>query len=192
MGSGSGWVAADGVIVTNAHVVEAASAITVQLQGSGPSHVATAIWFDPRNDFALLRVAELAGVRPLPLVRRPRPGTVGAVIGFPRGRHAIRPARIGPTTSRLGGRIGNVRRGSPLRRTTRGYLTTPFFGRTEGGSSGGPVVDTSGRVLTTVWGGSSGSTSSGVPNRFVRSALRRMGPPVGVGRCTGPSSERLG
>ena len=192
-GGGSGWIAADGVVVTNAHVAESASQISVRLRGAGPALVATPIWFDANNDFALLRVPALAGQPALPTVRRPRPGAKGAIIGFPLGRHAIRPARLGPTTSRVQGRIGNVRRGSVLRRAIGGHLTTVFLGRSLPGNSGGPVVDTRGRVLTTVWGGKPNVGGGlGVPNRYVRSALRRAGAPVDVGMCASPSSEQLG
>ena len=192
-GVGSGWIAANGVVVTNAHVAESANRISVRPQGTGPALAARAIWFDLDNDFALLRVPALAGARPLPVVRRPRSGTTAAVIGFPKGRHAIRPARLGPTSSRVQGRIGNVPRGSGLRRFVGGHLTTLFVGPTLPGNSGGPVVDTRGRVLTTVWGGRPNFGGGlGVPNRYVRSALRRAGPPVGVGKCLSPSSDQLG
>ena len=53
---GSGWVARDGVVVTNAHVVAGETDTTVQPQGVGPRYDAQAIWFDPRNDIAILRV----------------------------------------------------------------------------------------------------------------------------------------
>src|SRR6476469_292771 len=43
---GSGWVARDGVVVTNAHVVAGESDTTVQVEGTGTRHDAHAIWFD--------------------------------------------------------------------------------------------------------------------------------------------------
>ena len=49
---GSGWVAADGVVVTNAHVVAGQDDTTVQVGGAGPRLDAEAIWFDSRNDLA--------------------------------------------------------------------------------------------------------------------------------------------
>src|SRR3954471_24492408 len=60
---GSGWVARGGVVVTNAHVVAGESDTTVQVEGTGPRHDARAIWFDARNDIAILRVSSLpAGI----------------------------------------------------------------------------------------------------------------------------------
>src|SRR4051794_17030411 len=58
---GSGWVAGNGLVVTNAHVVAGQSDTTVQLQGEGPRHDAQAIWFDVRNDIAILRSSGVQG-----------------------------------------------------------------------------------------------------------------------------------
>ena len=52
---GSGWVAAPGTVVTNAHVVAGQDDTTVQVGGEGESVDAQAIWFDPRNDLAILQ-----------------------------------------------------------------------------------------------------------------------------------------
>ncbi len=184
-GTGSGWVASDGIVVTNAHVVSAADAITVRLRGVGPAREATAIWFDSVNDIALLRVPRLRGVRPLPIVRRPQRGTSGAALGFPGGVRDIRRARLGPTSDRRRGELvsGMLPPGFP--RELYGRLVTAFRGKSEPGSSGGPVVDTKGRVLTTTFGGRRGRSASslGVPNQFVQEALEKAGPRVSTGRC---------
>jgi len=188
-GTGSGWIAADGIVATNAHVTVAASRIAVRLRGEGQPQPATAIWFDPRNDLSLLRVPALRGVRPLPIVRRPRPGTAGAMIGFPLGSHAVRAARIGRQSARLQGfRPAIPDNGSEV--PIAGRFMMPFWANAEPGNSGGPIVDTHGRVLATVWGsGDTRDSGVGVPNAFVRSALRRAGPAVGLGRCAGSSEQ---
>jgi serine protease Do len=54
--SGSGWIwDADGHVVTNAHVVDGASALEVQLH-DGSLHQATLVGLDPRTDVAVLRI----------------------------------------------------------------------------------------------------------------------------------------
>ena len=63
---GSGWVAAPGLVVTNAHVVAGEDDTTVNLE-DGTQLDATAVHYDPRNDLALLAVegldAAAAGAR---------------------------------------------------------------------------------------------------------------------------------
>ena len=188
-GSGSGWIAADGIMATNAHVVEWAEKITVRMNGGrGPARLATPIWFDPKNDIALLRVPLLRGVRELPMVDTPQRGTSGALLGYPGGRHAIRAARLGRSTRTIEQEIGGTPPASKVRSDLAGLLVTPVRVRSQPGASGGPVVDAQGRVLTTIFGGSSlGSRGFGVPNRYVQAALRQAGPRVSTGSCPSDS-----
>jgi S1-C subfamily serine protease len=179
----SGWVAADGVVVTNAHVSAGASAIFVSLRGTGRPLRATPTWFDPRADLSLLRVPALAGVRALPIAPSTPAGAAGATLGFPSGLHAIAAARIGHESSTLRGLLGGEMPPEFHRRMV-GRATMTLRGHIEHGSSGSPLVDRDGRVLTTVWGGRDDRDGGfGVPNRFVRSALRHAGPRVGTGPC---------
>ena len=53
--SGSGWVAGPGLVATNAHVVAGQDDTTVTTH-DGVELDATAVLYEPRNDFALLRV----------------------------------------------------------------------------------------------------------------------------------------
>src|SRR5215210_3284260 len=64
---GSGWVAGEGLVVTNAHVVAGQDDTTVQPQGDGPSLDAEAVWYDSRNDLAILRAPGLGGTPALSL-----------------------------------------------------------------------------------------------------------------------------
>lgn len=80
---GSGYVARDGIIVTNAHVIAGVQRPTV-LDTNG-RHTATPIWFDPDLDMAVLRADNLAGK---PLASGPvqvPASTAGAVLGYPGG-----------------------------------------------------------------------------------------------------------
>ena len=172
---GSGWIAGDGVVVTNAHVVSGQDDTTVQLRGEGSSEDAEAIWFDPTNDLALLRVPGLEGEPALPLrVDAPR-GTGAAILGFPEnGSYDVRPARLGQTetvfTQDAYGR-------GPVRRSI-----TALRGLVRSGNSGGPVVDAAGRVLTTIFAASVSDNrrpASGCPTPW--SATRWSGP---AGRWT--------
>src|SRR5829696_2863992 len=65
--SGSGFlIDDDGHILTNAHVVEGAKTVTVQL-GDGAEQDAQVVGSDPSTDVALLKVDNTEGAHPLPL-----------------------------------------------------------------------------------------------------------------------------
>jgi S1-C subfamily serine protease len=178
---GSGWVGRDGVVVTNAHVVAGQDDTTVQLRGTGPHHDAQLIWFDERNDLALLRVSGIAGqARSLPLDVNANVGTSAAILGFPEnGPYDVEPARLGATREVLSDdAYGN----GPLRR-----LITSVRGRVRSGNSGGPVVDGDGEVVGTIFAStlsSNGRSGLAVPDSVVATALRRANEPVANGPCT--------
>ena len=94
---GSGWVAAPGLVVTNAHVVAGESDTTVTPAGSGSSLDAIPVHYDPSNDLALLRVNGLDDAA-LSFAPDVLSGTPGAVLGYPEnGPLTITPARAGAT-----------------------------------------------------------------------------------------------
>jgi S1-C subfamily serine protease len=177
---GSGWVAGDGVIVTNAHVVAGQDDTTVQLEGKGTHHGAQLIWFDELNDVALLRVPALAGAAPvLQLDVNEKPGKSAAILGFPQnGPYRVEPARLGQTRPvRSDDAYGN----GPRLRTV-----TSLRGRVRSGNSGGPLVDSDGQVVGTIFASTlSGGGRSGlaVPDSVVRDALRKADGPVSNGPC---------
>ena len=80
---GSGFVIGRDLVVTNAHVI--AGVNQPYVKDANGSHSASAVWFDPDLDFAIVRAQNLAG--PSLLVREsmvPR-GTKAAVLGYPGG-----------------------------------------------------------------------------------------------------------
>jgi S1-C subfamily serine protease len=174
---GSGWVAGDGIVVTNAHVVAGQKDTRVLLEGDEPGIDAQPVHFDPRNDVAVLRVPGLRAPA-LPLADAPRAGTSGAVLGFPRnGPYDERAGRLGGTrdvvTQDAYGR-------GPVRRSI-----TSLRGAVRSGNSGGPMVDGRGRVITTIFAATiSGPRGGyGVPNAVVRAALGESSGPVPTGPC---------
>jgi S1-C subfamily serine protease len=182
---GSGWVAGDGLVVTNAHVVAGEDDTVVQERGTGPKLDAVAVAFDPKNDVAVLRVSGLSGAAPpLRLAADPPVGAEAAILGFPEnGPYSVRAGRLGQTRAVVSeDAYGN----GPVTREM-----TTFRGVVRPGNSGGPVVDTSGAVVTTVFAKSTAATRHGgygVPNAIVR---RTLDGAVGSGRSvsTGPCAE---
>jgi S1-C subfamily serine protease len=175
--SGSGWIARNGIVVTNAHVVAQTDRVWTQLRGKGTLHTAEVIWFDPVNDVAVVRSTGLAGVPAMRLGRDPKGNSHAAVLGYPGGGpFRTSPARTGAPTRDPAIRVN----GKPIKNKF-----IPF--RSPGvrpGSSGGPIVDLQGRVRAMVFaGGARPSQQGGVPTGPIRRALRRAGPPVGTGSC---------
>ena len=132
---GSGWVAAPGVVVTNAHVVAGEDDTTVEAGGAPPLLDATPICFDPSNDVAMLRVPGLDAGRSTWRRARAaaRPG------GDPRlsrrtARTRRRAARLGDTADvlvpgRLRARAGLARDHIVPRPGEAGELRRPRRGR---------------------------------------------------------------
>jgi S1-C subfamily serine protease len=166
---GSGWVAAPGIVVTNAHVVAGETDTNVQVGGNQPGLDATVIDFDPRDDIAVLRVQGL-NEPPLRLVRNPHAGTAAAILGYPLdGGFDAEPGRIGQTeTVNTEDAYGN----GPVMRSI-----TALRGRVRPGNSGGPMIDQAGQVVATVFAAITGSTAGqggfAVPNALVATQLAK-------------------
>ena len=176
---GSGWVARDGVVVTNAHVVAGQDDTTVELRGEGPRIDAEAIWFDAKNDLAILSAPGLGGAPALRLRRGAEPGTSAAILGFPEnGGYDVQPGRLGQTSEAV---TQDAYGRGPVTRAI-----TSLRGLVRSGNSGGPMVDGSGQVVTTIFAASvtdSGRSGYGVPDPIVRGALGRAAGPVDTGPC---------
>ena len=173
---GSGWVAARGLVVTNAHVVAGIVNPRVDTP-AGRAFSATVVVFDATNDLAVLRVAGL-GARALRLADPERSASV-ALVGYPRNGPLTRvPARLGGTARVLS---RNAYGEGPVRRQV-----TAIRGVVEPGSSGGPGIDAQGRVRTTVFARRPRQTGGyGIPADFVRTVLARAGRrPVEPTACT--------
>ncbi|MDE3132952.1 MAG: MarP family serine protease [Acidobacteriota bacterium] len=164
---GSGWVAAPGLVVTNAHVVAGENDTVVQPGGRGPVYRARAVVFDPHNDIAVLSVPRLSAPD-LRLASAPASGESGAILGFPLNLSLnAQPARLGSTQVTA----TTDAYGNPAMR-----LISSLRGLVRSGNSGGPVVDASGQVIATVFAeitNAPASTPSGlaVPNGVVASEL---------------------
>jgi S1-C subfamily serine protease len=176
--SGSGWIAAPEVVVTNAHVVAGEEDTAVSFDDDDDRLDAQPVLYDPSNDLAILRVPGLAGDA-LPASEDVESGTSGAVLGYPEnGPFTIAPARVGDTQTVIS--QDSYGRGPVQRRLTS------LRGSVREGNSGGPLVDGEGRVMTTVFASTrSGKPGGyGIPNEIVREALGRAGEAeVDTGPC---------
>lgn len=156
-------VGADGLIITNNHVVEGADQILVAL-ADRREFKAKILFADPRLDLALLKVETDGAV--LPVIRmadsdRVEVGDVTVAIGNPFG--------VGQTVT-----TGIV---SAVARTGIGVSDWQFFIQTDAainpGNSGGALLDSQGRLIgvpTAIFsrGGGSNGIGFAIPSKMVR------------------------
>jgi S1-C subfamily serine protease len=157
-GAGSGFiVAADGLILTNNHVVAGASSIMVVLN-DGQQLKASVVATEPAKDLALVRVIA-TGLTPVTLGDSSsiKVGQLAVAIGSPLGQF---------TESVTQGIVSGVDRsitvGDPASRTSEdltGLIQTDAA--ISPGSSGGPLLDASGSVVGIVVASSSSAQDMG-------------------------------
>jgi S1-C subfamily serine protease len=140
---GSGWVSARHRVVTNAHVVAGASAVSVQPEGEGPRLTAKVVTFDPDLDLAVLEVPDL-GAAPLRTTGALEHATGVVVAGFPQdGPYRVTPARVRGVLHAPG---DDIYGGSGVTREVYS-----LYAAVQPGNSGGPVLTKDGRVAGTVF-----------------------------------------
>jgi len=196
-GTGTGIVwDEEGTIVTNAHVIEGAQAVTVRLQ-DGSTYEAKFVGAAPEKDLAVLRIAAPADkLRPLPKGDSDQleVGRKVLAIGNPFGLDTTLTTGI---VSALGREIQ-----SPSGRTIRGVIQTDAA--INPGNSGGPLLDSAGRLIginTAIIGPGGGSAGIGfaVPVNTVRKVVpeliahgRLIRPVIGVSLVADAVAANLG
>jgi S1-C subfamily serine protease len=141
---GSGFVYADGRVMTNAHVVAGVRNPRVQVGGSGPLLAATVVVYDPRVDVAVLAVNGLHA-SPLPFSNSLAPSADAVVAGFPEdGPYETDAVRV---------RGAERARGPDIYQDAE--VTRDIYairGSVQPGNSGGPLLDHNGAVAGVVFG----------------------------------------
>ncbi len=150
-GTGSGFIVkSDGLVMTNAHVVDGADRVTVKLK-DGREFTGQVVGEDKLTDVAVVKIQ----ANNLPIVAignsdQLRPGEWAIAIGNPLGLDNTVTAGIVSGTGRSSSEIG-----SPDRRTN--YIQTDAA--INPGNSGGPLLNQSGQVIginTAIIGGAQG------------------------------------
>jgi S1-C subfamily serine protease len=181
-GTGSGFLwDARGHVVTNAHVLEGASAALVRL-ADGSSWPAELVGTDPRNDLAVLRIAPDADMPPALAVGTSDDLQVGQkvfAIGNPFGFDFTLTTGI---VSALGRELP-AERGFAI----RGLIQTDAA--INPGNSGGPLLDSAGRLIgvnTAIYSPTGGSAGIGfaVPVDTVNRVVPQL---IETGRYAPPS-----
>ncbi|MFB9776909.1 MarP family serine protease [Brevibacterium otitidis] len=150
---GTGWVYADGLVATNAHVVAGAQELTVQIAGTGEPFRAEVVAFDPATDAAVLRVPDLPAPA-LELGSDLGAGADSVLVGFPEnGPYTISPSRVREQLSARGLDIYNEETVLRDIYSLRGIVRS--------GNSGGPLLDAQGRVVGMVFAKSATESETG-------------------------------
>jgi S1-C subfamily serine protease len=137
--TGTGFAVAREYVVTNAHVVAGAKRGVKVRDTSGRLHDASAVFFDPKLDIAVLRVPGL-GAQALTFASRdPERGDLGAAFGYPGGEDLkVIPAAVAGAYEATGKDIYDEAR---VRREI-----LELHARIDRGDSGGPFVLRDGTV----------------------------------------------
>jgi uncharacterized membrane protein required for colicin V production len=172
---GSGWVAGDDLVATNAHVIAGQDDTRLTRPG-GPSLAAQPVFVDARDDVAILRVPGL-DLRPLRLGEAPGAAESVVMMGYPNGGPLVaEAATAAPPRTVIAADAHGRDPGARTVVVTRGTLGP--------GSSGGPVVDRQGTVVAMIFGGSrDGDSGAAVPPGPIRRALSSPLRAVDAGPC---------
>jgi S1-C subfamily serine protease len=175
--SGSGFViGSDGSIVTNDHVVENATKVSVRFTENGKTIPATVVGTDPSTDVALLHVDPSkveGGLKPLQLAdsKKIEPGQPAIAMGSPFGLQ-------GTITSGIVSALGREIQ-APNGFTISGAIQTDAA--INPGNSGGPLLDENGRVIginsqiaTNGGGDSNSGVGFAVPIDTVKSVVPQL------------------
>ena len=141
---GSGFVVGPGLVATNAHVVAGEPPGNTQVVVGGLSYGATAIFFDPSFDLAVLRTNAPLGPALTMSPNLVSRGTPGALLGYPEdGPLAIDPAGVTEEITAPGKDIYND-----------GSVTRDVYAVDANvlpGNSGGPLMGPGGQVIGVVF-----------------------------------------
>jgi serine protease Do len=163
--SGSGFIIdSEGVIVTNAHVVDGANSVQVRLF-DGRRFLAKVLGKDSRVDLAVLKIDGASGLPLLPLgdSNRLRVGEFVLALGHPFGlEHSVS--------------FGIVsRRGAPLTVAAPGFDFIQTDAAINPGNSGGPLVNMAGEVVgINSMAARNGSIGFAIPSNLVKMLVPQL------------------
>ena len=176
--TGSGFVAASGLVVTNAHVVAGVDQPVVQTR-DGRVYQAHAIQYDDASDLAVLYAPDLPEA-PLSLSNTVERGQQVSFAGYPLGGpYTVRPATI---QGEAFAPVQNVTTGDTLSRSI-----IQIAGRVEQGNSGGPLLDANGNVVGVIFAKAvEGEAGYAIPMEQVTDVLEAAAgstAPISTGEC---------
>ncbi|WP_370111344.1 S1C family serine protease [Streptacidiphilus sp. MAP12-33] len=145
--AGTGIVlTADGMVLTNNHVISGATSLTGVDIGNGRSYTASVIGYDRSHDLALVQLHGASGLTTLPLAPSAKVAVGDAVtaLGNAGGRGG-QPAQASGSVTALGQQIVATDQGSGSSEQLDGLIQVDA--PIQAGDSGGPLVNSAGQVI---------------------------------------------
>ncbi len=144
--AGTGMIlSANGLVLTNNHVIDGATAIQVTDESTGKQYTATVVGTDPSADVALLQLKDASGLTPITLDKDGgvTTGTTITAIGNAEGTGTL-VAAAGSVTNTNQTMTAQTELGGSAE-TLSGLIE--FQAAVVSGDSGGPVLDSQGEVI---------------------------------------------
>jgi S1-C subfamily serine protease len=133
-----------GEVLTNNHVIEDATSITVQVDGQGTDHAAKVVGYDPTDDIAVLQIENVSGLATTPLGQSSKVQVGDAVVAIGNALGA------GGTPAAVSGSVTGLDQSITA---TDGQSSETLSGmiqieaNIQRGDSGGPLVNAAGKVI---------------------------------------------
>lgn len=158
-GAGTGMVlSADGLVLTNHHVVAGATSVRVTDVGNGKTYDATVLGYDSTHDVAVLRLEGASGLTVAPMGSSASVKVADPVVAVGNaGGAGGAPVPVAGTVQALDQQITATDEVSGSPRQLSGLIR--FDAAIQPGDSGGALVDAHGKVVGMVTAGSTGATA---------------------------------
>ncbi|MDQ1515190.1 MAG: hypothetical protein QOE80_1020 [Actinomycetota bacterium] len=146
-GAGTGMIlTTSGAILTNNHVIDGATSITVTLVGTGRTYPATVVGTDPIHDVAVIQIHGASGLKPIPMADSSSVSSGDGVVAIGNALGAGgTPAVVTGTVTALDQTITVTDESGSNAQTLSGLIQTDA--PLQPGDSGGPLLNSSGQVI---------------------------------------------
>jgi S1-C subfamily serine protease len=146
-GAGTGMIlTANGLVLTNNHVVDGATSISVTLVSNGRTFRASVVGTDPTQDIALIQLTGASGLSTIPLGNSSSVSVGDAVVAIGNaGGAGGTPAAVTGSVQAINQTITASDPGGANAETLNGLIQTDA--PIQPGDSGGPLVSTAGKVI---------------------------------------------
>jgi S1-C subfamily serine protease len=137
---------ASGLVLTNNHVIEGATAPTATLASTGKKYKATIVGYDTAHDVALLQLAGASGLTPVAVGNSNDVKVGQAVLGLGNAQGQGGPPTVAPgQVTALNQTISPADASTGAKETLHGTIQTSA--QIQEGDSGGPLANAAGQVI---------------------------------------------